>query len=346
MDNRTDSQQLFQEELEVLEEAKALINRSDPDGVQLHEPYRKLADRYEKLLKTSMKLSRISDIQGRALIEREQEILIANESLKELERLRRNVISDISHELGTPMTALQGYVKALLDGVVPLDRHYLEAMYDKVLIMNQLIDDLFELAKLQGSRMSIQPRELLLEDVAEPLGRFGVQEAERKNVRLTVSHLWNERPEPVTAIVKADLIRIEQVMNNLVVNALKFTPPGGEVTIRFLLEQPVRKERWTRPRQVGEEQPEAAFVIEVEDTGTGIPEDELRYVFDRFYRGSHTKQSDIEGSGLGLAIAKGIVDLHGGAIGVESQWGKGSIFYFSLPVHIVGGESSLESAFT
>lgn len=338
-DSRTESKQLFQEELDALKEARSCLEAPDAADSPLAELYRRLVERYEKLLRTSMKLSRISDIQGRALMEREQEIRVANESLKELEQQRRDVISDITHELGTPMTALQGYVKALLDGVVPLDRQYLQTMYDKVLIMNQLIEDLFEMAKLKGSHMGIQLRELLLEDVTEPLSRFGVQEAEKKGIRLTVHPYRNLLPEGAAAIVRADLIRIEQVMNNLLNNALKFTPEGGGVQVRFTLEAPPLPGRWD-PEREGIAAPAAALVVEVEDTGSGIPEEELPRVFERFYRGAYPKSEAIEGNGLGLAIAKEIVAKHGGVIGAQSRRGpvQGSIFYFALPVQIAGGE--------
>ncbi|WP_438447222.1 sensor histidine kinase [Gorillibacterium sp. sgz5001074] len=340
-DSRLESRQLFQDELEALKEARKRLEMPDVTGSQLEEPYRKLVEQYGKLLRTSMKLSRISDIQGRTLIEREHEIRVANESLKEMEQLRRDVISDIAHELGTPMTALQGYVKALLDGIVPLDRHYLQTMYDKVLIMNQLIEDLFEMARLKGSRMGMQLRDLLLEDVVEPLSRFGLQEAEKKNVRLDVHPLSTPAPEGQTAIVKADLIRIEQVMNNLVGNALKFTPPGGTVQIRFLLESPPDPGRWERSLPEGASLPGAALVVEVEDTGMGIPKEELPHVFERFYRGTFPKAADIEGSGLGLAIAKEIMARHGGAIGADSRWSRGSVFYFTLPVQMIGDDKIL-----
>lgn len=338
MESRGDSKQLFQEELEALEEAKNLLAREASGGAAFTaEQYGKLVDQYEKLLRTSMKLSRISDIQGRALIEREHEIRVANVSLKQMEQLRRDVISDISHELGTPMTALQGYLKALLDGVVPLDRHYLHTMYDKVLLMTHLIDDLFELAKLKGNRLSIQLRELLVEDVVAPLARFGAEEAGRKGIRLEAQPLQVPAAvEGATVIVQADLIRIEQVMNNLTANAIKFTPPGGEVRVRFLLEAPPSGGRWSALRQDVGEAPDAALVVEVEDTGPGIPDADLPFVFERFYRGGHAKRSEIEGSGLGLAIAKEIVANHGGSIGVTSSWGKGSRFFFALPAQIIG----------
>lgn len=334
-DSRTESRQLFQEELEALQEAKRCLEAPDVEGEALKGSFRRLTEHYEKLLRTSMKLSRISDIQGRALIERELEIRVANENLKELEQQRRDVISDITHELGTPMTALQGYLKALLDGVVPLDRQYLQTMYGKVLIMNQLIEDLFEMAKLKGNRMGVQLRELLLEDVAGPLSRFGVQEAEKREILLTVHPLKSCLADGAAAIIQADLIRLEQVMGNLLGNALKFTPVGGAVQVRLRLEAPPSLERWDRSLPNG--LPSAALVVEVEDTGPGIPEEELPHVFDRFYRGAYSRSAAIDGNGLGLAIAKEIVNKHGGAIGVESRWGQGSIFYFTLPVQIIGG---------
>lgn len=331
MDSRADSMRLFQEEHEVLKAAKSFLeDNQSADGAEslqeLRGKYGKLVDDYERLLKTSMKVSRISDIQGRALMERENEIRVANDNLKQMEIMRRDLISDITHELGTPMTALQGYVKALLDGVVPLDRQYLHTMYDKVLIMNQLIDDLFELAKLRGNRLSYHLRELLVEDVVEPLSRFGIQEAAKKNIRLVVIP-WQADAAAGTLIVRADLIRIEQVMNNLLNNAVKFTPSGREVRVSFSLQ---------RGDGGAEEGAELQLLVEVSDTGPGIPEDELPFLFDRFYRGSYTRQEDIQGNGLGLAIAKEIITNHGGAIGVRSKPGEGSTFYFRIPVQEIG----------
>ncbi|MDF2925755.1 MAG: histidine kinase [Paenibacillaceae bacterium] len=327
MNNRPDSLGMFQEEHKVFEAAKAYLAQTAEaleaeQAEGLRNRYARLVDDYERLLKTSVKVARISDIQGRALMERENEIRVANESLKQMEIMRRELISDITHELGTPMTALQGYVKALLDGLVPLDYKYLQAMYSKVLMMNQLIDDLFDLAKLRGNRLSFQLRELLLEDLVKALSRFGLEEAAQKGVAL-LFHPPQQAPDGCTAIIVADLIRVEQVMNNLLMNAIKFTPQGGNIQVSFHIEA------------AGADSTEPALLVEVCDTGPGIPEEELPHLFERFFRGSYTRQTGIHGSGLGLSIAKEIIANHNGTMGVRSMHGAGSTFYFRIPVQLV-----------
>jgi hypothetical protein len=162
---------LFHEELTVLDSAKEASQRKDASAEDMQVLYEQLMTDYEKLLKTAMKLSRISDIQGQTLKKQELELQDAHESLQHQETIRRQLIADISHELGTPMSTIQGYVKAMLDQVITADEKYLRMIYNKILTVNQLIKDLFLLSTHKAQQLPSYRRplkvHLLLQQVYE-----------------------------------------------------------------------------------------------------------------------------------------------------------------------------------
>ncbi|GBF34979.1 phosphate regulon sensor protein PhoR [Desulfocucumis palustris] len=317
-----DTKALFTNENKVLESAKAVNGAQFKDN-PLWPLYEELVLHYEKLLKVTAKISKISDIQGQVLKEHEYKIKQANENLCHMEESRRKLFSDISHELGTPMTTIQGYVRAMLDGVVKPDEYHLEMVYNKILLVNQLVEDLYELSKLESDQIKFYYKQVMLEELVDNLiQRFGediTQQGFNFSPGFTAS-----LPEDAWVILSIDTVRIEQVMNNLVQNAMKYTPPGGTIGIkpelRFL-------EKYNGIEARGE------LIIKVVDTGPGIDESALPYIFDRFFREGRAQK--FCGAGLGLAIAKQIILKHSGQIGVESRLNAGSTFYFSLPVRIV-----------
>ncbi|MZP29845.1 hypothetical protein GTO91_09010 [Heliobacterium undosum] len=321
-----DGNTLFGRESLVLETAKANSHRfHDPEARQTFED---LAVEYEKLLKVSAKIFKISDIQGRLLKERESEINEANATLHRLEHSRRQLVSDISHELGTPMTAIQGYLRAMLDGIVAPDQANLTMIYEKVLLVNQLVEDLFDLSKLEFGQPSFDfkpVRPLLLAN--DLIRKYGA-DIRQRGFRFE-STLALPSPETDEFVLSVDTMRIEQVMNNLISNALKYTPPGGTIRLCFRCEHLDGKALPGENAPPSVAPPAAVFTVSVVDNGPGIDEAALPHVFDRFYRAERSRRA--EGAGLGLAIARQIVIGHGGEIGVESQPGKGSTFYFTLP---------------
>ena len=233
------------------------------------------------------------------------------ESLKETDRLRRELVSNVSHDLRTPLASMHGYVDTLLLKNDRLDaaerRHYLEITRKHTRRLGQLIGDLFELSKLDAAsvRPTLETFSLseLLHDVSQDFELM----AERQNIQLRVETAGQ------SAMVEADIGLMQRVLENLLRNALKFTPAGGEVTIHLDL----------RP---------GAVCVAVTDTGCGISSDDIDHIFDRFYRAETQPDTDGSDAGLGLAIVKRILDLHGSRITVTSQLNQGTRFEFDLPM--------------
>jgi hypothetical protein len=233
-------------------------------------------------------------------------------SLEENDRLRRELVTNISHDLRTPLASMQGYIETLIikdEGIDPQARkEYLEVARKHATHLGKLIQDLFELAMLDANRVSPVFEEFaLLELIYDVVQEFELQ-AENADVRLQV-----DSPEKAI-FIRADISLIQRVLENLVGNALKFTPAGGLVSISV--------------------QPAAAVVgISVSDTGPGIAAEAIPHIFDRFYRGDAQPGRNDNGSmGLGLAIARRILELHGSEIHVTSEERHGTRFDFDLPL--------------
>ena len=223
------------------------------------------------------------------------------------EALRRNLLADVSHELRHPAHLLQGNLQAIQDGVYPLEMGEIERLSDQAQHLTQLINDLHLLAQAEAQQLPLnrQSADLgaLLHSAIEPYQT----RAAGCQVRLEF------QPPAVPVFAEVDVMRLRQVMHNLLDNALRHTPPGGEV----------RLELHSEPGQV---------TLRISDTGEGIPADQLEHVFDRFYRGDPARdRSGANGSGLGLAIAQAFVHAHGGTITVESVEEVGSTFSIVLP---------------
>ena len=227
---------------------------------------------------------------------------------RELEILRRDLIAWAGHDLQTPLASVQAVVEALADGVVEdpeTAQRYLRTAQKDIRALSALIDDLFQMAQLDAGGLPLERAENSLSDlVSDTLESFS-ELAARQGVDLQGS--VDARVDPVAI----DAQRIGRVLNNLVSNALQHTPSGGHVQVR------------------ASRQPQAVLV-EVTDTGEGIRSEDLPFIFDRFYRGEKSRSRSTGGAGLGLAIARGIVEAHGGQIGVESA-SQGTRFYFTIP---------------
>lgn len=227
--------------------------------------------------------------------------------VRRLETVRRDFISNISHELRTPLASLQALVDTLRDGALddpPAARHFLDRMETEVEALTQMVQELLELSRIESGQAPMRLIPTSVADVVFPPVERLCSQAERAGLILTV-----ELP-PDLPLVLADAERVQQVITNLVHNAIKFTPSGGQVTLSA---QPV-----------GEE-----VILSVRDTGVGIPADDLPRIFERFYKADRARSGG--GTGLGLAIAKHIVQAHGGRIWAESVEGQGSTFYVALP---------------
>jgi two-component system, OmpR family, sensor kinase len=227
------------------------------------------------------------------------------EAVQQAETLRRNLMADVAHELRTPLTVLQGNLRAMLDGVYPLERSEIATLYDETRLLNRLVDDLRELALAEAGqlKLNLQPIDLAAL-IGSTVTNF-LPVAEERGLAL-------EAKIDRAITVHADLDRVGQVLRNLIANALWHTSPQGHITVETQpIDQMVR--------------------VSVTDTGEGIAPEEVPHVFDRFYRTDKARTRHSGGSGLGLAIAKSLVEAMGGQIGVESELGRGSCFWFVLP---------------
>ena len=232
--------------------------------------------------------------------------------LKRADNLRRELVANVSHDLRTPLASLRGYLETLMlkkDALSPDEQQrYLEAALRHSESLGKLVSELFELAKLESSETRPQPEPFALAELVQDVIQKHQLEAEKKHIRLH-GEFGKDLP-----FVHADIGLIERVLENLIDNALRYTPAQGEVAISL------------NPSG-------SAVAVEVKDTGRGIASDELPHVFDRFYRSKSGPDVPDGGSGLGLAISKKILDLHGSRIEVRSALGKGTTFSFELPAN-------------
>jgi two-component system sensor histidine kinase BaeS len=228
-------------------------------------------------------------------------------SLEEAERTKRQLIADVSHELRTPITILRTALEGLRDGVVEPTPQNFAALQNKVLLTGRLVEDLQQLALADAGRLSIRQEPCHLQDLFDEIrATIGVQ-LEDSDIDLQLD-LQADLP-----VVKIDRQRIEQVILNLLSNAMRYTPEGGVIRIAARVEN-------------------GMVETSVCDNGPGLTEDEARHVFDRFYRADRAREREGGGAGLGLAIAKALVEAHGGGIWAESGPEGGACFRFALPV--------------
>ena len=227
--------------------------------------------------------------------------------LQQMEQLRRDLVANVSHELKTPISALRAHIENLLDGVERPDPDTLQVMLAQSERLGRLVEQLLDLSRMESGDLPLHREEVPLAPlVSEVLSEIGVARADRA-VRLEGSI-----PSDVPAVF-ADRERVHQVLFNLLDNAVRFTPPGGEV-------------------RVTAERHDGSVDVHVADTGPGIAPEHLPRLFERFYRVDPARSRDDGGTGIGLAIARSVVEAHGGRIWAHSEPGKGTVFTFELPV--------------
>ena len=227
--------------------------------------------------------------------------------LGKAEELRRNLVADLAHELRTPLSVIQGNLRAILDEVYPLEQAEIAVLYDETRLLSRLVDDLRELALAEAGQLRLERQPVAPSDVVNRAVAAARAQASARGIALRAD-LQENLP-----LVDVDPQRIEQVLGNLLNNALIHTPSGGEVVVTV--------------RMRGGE-----FAVSVRDSGEGISPEHLPHVFERFYRADRSRSRATGGTGLGLAIVKQLVEAHGGRISVESQVGQGAAFTFTLPV--------------
>ncbi len=235
-------------------------------------------------------------------------------ALEQSEQRRQDMVADVAHELRTPLSVVQGNLRAILDDVYPLDKAEISRLYDETRLLSRLVDDLRELALADAGQLGLELQPTNAGAVIHTTAEHLTLAAEAEEIDLSVQVPGDLPP------VQADPDRLAQVLRNLVVNGLRHTPEGGSVTVTA--------------GQAG------SFVeIAVADTGEGIRAEDLPHVFDRFWRAdrARARSSGREnqwagGTGLGLSVAQSLVEAHGGRIWVESVFGQGSTFRFTLPL--------------
>ena len=230
------------------------------------------------------------------------------QGLENSERQRKNLVADVSHELRTPLSNIQGYVEAIRDGVLEPDEDTIGTIHEQILHLTRLVEDLRLLAQAEAEDFQLDIEPDSLDEVAGRSVEAFRARAESRGIALKLEGT------SVMAMIALDRTRIAQVVGNLLENAVRHTPSGGEVAV-----------------SVGAERGSVATVT-VADNGEGIPADELEHVFERFYRVDRSRARTTGGTGMGLTIAKKLVEAHGGAIRVESTVGAGSRFVFELPL--------------
>lgn len=253
-------------------------------------------------------LSQRIDVKGTSEI---REVAVAfnamAEALEDADIQRNNMLADIAHELRTPLTVIQGNLRAILDDVYELDKVEMARLYDQTRQLSRLVDDLHDLSLLEANQFSLTLNTQDLADVISDVVAIYQPIAEDQGIQLESTISEGVPP------IQGDCSRLTQCLNNLLNNALQYTPPDGKITIAL------------------EEQGNSARII-VSDTGAGIEPPHLPYVFDRFYRADSDRNRQTGGSGLGLAITQALVRAHGGEIQVMSRGkGLGSSFTMTLP---------------
>jgi two-component system OmpR family sensor kinase/two-component system sensor histidine kinase BaeS len=238
-------------------------------------------------------------------------------ALQQADEQRRNLTADVAHELRTPLHIIQGNLEGILDGVYEPTPEHIRAMLDETHTLARLVDDLHTLAQAEAGQLSLHLEPVDVTELLADVQTSFSGQAEAKGVELTVSF----EGKPAELMVLGDGGRLDQVLSNLVANALRHTPNGGLV-------------------QLEAQRDNGTVVIQVSDTGEGIAAADLPIIFDRFWRGDRARtrtrpltrtRTDGSGGGLGLAIVKQLMEAHDGRITVNSTPGQGTTFTLSFP---------------
>jgi len=274
---------------------------------------------YQRVLESEQEVTEDIALQGRIwsvvvapLYEKEQirgAVAVLRDMTKErkLDKLRKDFVANVSHELRTPLSMLQGYSEAIVDGIAATPEEHKELakiIYDESVRMSKLVNELLDLARMEAGHLELHKEQVALRPYFERIQRKFANIARERSIALEL--------EMQTPLAEAcfDPDRMEQVLTNLIDNALRHTPAKGIVKLSVHGEGPL---------------------IEVSDTGSGIPPEDLPFVFERFYKADKARTRGRSGTGLGLGIAKNIVEAHGGTITVHSKPGEGTTFTIKLP---------------
>lgn len=246
----------------------------------------------------------------RRVLERTEQLEKLNEELKSLNKMKSDFISAVSHELRTPLTSIKGYASILMTGklgeVVPAQKERLEKIDKHSNSLVHLINNLLDIARIESGKVQMDIKEISLKEMLDSVMDIITPQAKEKNISIRInSKIKSDK-------IKADQAQLERVFLNLLSNAVKFTPEKGNVTIGI--------------NEIGD-----CFQFSIEDTGIGIPEQDIPKIFQEFFRADNVLDQRIKGSGLGLSLVKKIVEAHKGRIWFDSELNKGTRFTFTIP---------------
>ncbi|MGW1102230.1 sensor histidine kinase [Streptomyces sp. NPDC002540] len=255
-----------------------------------------------------------------------------------LEGQRKDMVSDVAHELRTPLSNIRGWLEAAQDGLAEPDPAFISSLHTEAVQLQHIIDDLQDLAAADAGALRLHPEPVRAEEVLGQVAAAHQARAETAGVTLTVLTPGAGAP---TAELTADPVRLRQAIGNLVSNAIRHTPAGGNVTLHAYVAGSATGEVTAREVAAGgvvaadgavSDAMTGDVIVDVTDTGSGISADDLPHVFDRFWRAEKSRSRRTGGSGLGLAIVRKLVEAHGGSVSAASVEGRGSVFTLRLPM--------------
>lgn len=314
--NKIEAHEIFKKEWKIVDRSQEIQNKNDVSMEKLKDEFRYLSKNYKKLLKEMIKITRIGDVNYKKLMdandriqEQKSELEVLNDELRETNAVKDKFYSIIAHDLKDPLQVLLISSEILQNDLENMAgeeiRKYVGSIYRTSGNLSALLQNLLQWSRSQYGEMECRPEKIDLHFLAEEHIEYYIENAQNKNI-----HLISKIPR--NSIVYADENMIRSVVRNLVGNAVKFTEPGGKVTL-------TSKEK------------ENIIVTSVTDTGVGIPEDKLDLLFTLGENYTTVGTAKERGTGIGLMLFKEFVEKNGGTIGVTSRPGKGSIFEFSLP---------------
>ena len=228
------------------------------------------------------------------------------DSLEQVEKLRKTMVADVAHELRTPLTNLRGYLEALNDEVLPPSRETFTMLQQEIMRLVSLVENLQQLARADAARAFLKREKLSLGEVTDQILSLYSLQFQEKRISVEKSIV------PEADFVRADRDKLLQAIRNLVENAWKYTPEKGRIAITTRLDP-------------------GAVKLTISNTGPGIQESDLPFIFERFFRADRSRARDKGGAGIGLAIVRELIEAHGGRVGAESRDGE-TLVWFSLPV--------------
>lgn len=325
--------ELFEEERDILSEAKQIAEDAGLTGDQLRLEYRQLVRKYERLLRQAVKITASGDAIQNRLIRTQAQLHSANDKLKELDKVKAAFTAMLVHDLKSPLSVVKATLEILADEPGVGDGQYAQlvvAASQSTETMLKLINEMLEVSRSETQEITLDHAPVDLGRAIEAFAAEVRASARQKNITVRV-----DVSEKVPFIL-GDWNKLSRVFANITSNAVKYTPTGGVITISCHPE--------TNEAAVHEFD-RSKIRVRITDTGEGIPTDELQHIFDPYRQVSNSRKNNL-GVGLGLAIAKRITEAHGGQISVSSELGSGTCFSILLPAHPMTLRANSDGTFT